>query len=176
MKDRITLRSMVLPVTLAVFCVQLPASWAAPPVLNAQGQLMVDGNRFFPVGMFEVAIPEIHSLPTESFNVVADPSWAQGPQNTPAYLKVARESGLRMIAGLPSEMVRAKDARFIESYVRAVKDDDRLLVWYTFEEPSGSHVTVEQGEFAFQAIHKQAPTRPILFVDFQAKNITAYKN
>ena len=126
--------------------------------------------------MYEVAIPEIRSLPRESFNVVVDPYWAQGTQSTAEYLKAARESGFFLIAGLPFEQVRAKDARFIESYVRAVKDDDHLLVWNIFEEPSGSHVTVEQGEFAFQAIRKHDAARPILFVDFQVKNITAYKN
>lgn len=162
---------------LAILSIHISAGMAAPPAaLDGQGRLMLGDKPFFPVGLYEVAIPEIRSVPRESFNVVADPYWAQGPQTTPEYLKAAGEGGSFLIAGLPFEQVRAKDDRFIERYVRAVKGDEHLLVWYAFEEPSGSHVTVEQGEFACQAIHKQDPARPILFVDFQTKNVTAYRN
>ena len=81
---------------------------------DGQGRLVVGDKPFFPVGMYEVAIPEIRSVPRESFNVVADPYWAQGPQTTPSYLKAAGESGFFLVAGLPSEQVHAKDDRFIE--------------------------------------------------------------
>ena len=169
MKDRVSVRCMAFAASLVILWPPISTGRATPPVLNGQGQLVMGDRRLFPVGMYEVAIPEITSLPKESFNVVADPYWAQGPQSTPGYMKVARESGFHLIAGLPFEQVRAKDARSIESYVRAVKNDDHLLVWYIFEEPSGSHVTVEQGEFAFQAIRKHDATRPVLFADFQVR-------
>jgi hypothetical protein len=149
---------------------------AQPAVLNAKGQLLLDGRPLFPVGIYEVPIPEIPSVSKESFNVIVNPYWAQGPQSTPEYLKAARASGFSLIAGFPYEKVRARDGKYIEEYVRAVKDDDQLLTWYLFEEPAGSRIKVDEGEAALKMVRKQDPARPILFVDFDLKHIEEYKN
>ena len=171
------MRRLGLFITAAVVWSHVSVDWAAPPpVLNEKGQLSLGDKPLFPVGIYEVAIPEIRSVPREAFNVIGDPYWAQGPQTTPEYLKAARKNGFFLIAGFPFEQVRAKDTKFIEPYVQAIKDDDHLLVWNVFEEPSGTHISVEQGESAFRAIRRHDVARPTLFVDFQVKNIADYKN
>ena len=143
---------------------------------NVASTKPVSGVPFFPVGLYEVPLDELPTVPRTSFNVIVNPYWAQGPQSTPQHLAAIRQHGFFLIPGFPYETIRDRDVAFIGLYVPAVKDDDRLLVWNLFEEPSGSHITVEQGELAFQTLRRFDSRRPVLFVDFDRKNIAAYKN
>ena len=45
---------------------------------------MLGDKPFFPVGLYEVAIPEIRSVPKESFNVVVDPYWRRAHRPRPS--------------------------------------------------------------------------------------------
>jgi hypothetical protein len=149
---------------------------AADFSLDMHGRLCVGAAPMFPVGFYEVPIAGMPTVPRESFNTIVNPYWAQGPRSTPQHLAAARTNGFFLIAGFPFENIRAKDMPYVERYVWAVKDDDRLLVWNLFEEPSGSHITVEQGELAYRTLRRLDRTRPVLFVDFEQKNIAAYRN
>ena len=80
--------------------------------------------------------------------------------STAAYLKAARASGFFLIPGFPYEQVRGKDARYIEPYVRAFKDDGSLLVWYLFEEPAGLPYQGRRGRGRLQHGPQAGPHAP----------------
>jgi hypothetical protein len=151
-----------------------PAS-AAEPNLDARGRLCEGPTPIFPLGIYSVPREQIGTLSPGAFNLIVNPYWSQGPRSTPEFLAALRAPDQRLAAGFPYEKVRAQDDRFIEQYVRTVQADDRLLLWYLFEEPATSRVSVEQGESAYRQVRSIDPRRPILFVDYKAENAAAYR-
>ncbi|HEX8523913.1 MAG TPA: hypothetical protein VF669_16785 [Tepidisphaeraceae bacterium] len=133
---------------------------ASKVTFDIDGTPVVDGKRFFPIGMW------IYGLNTD---VMADlhehhVNTLVGNGINPGDLKLIEEHGMMMIPP-------ASDA-----FLAAAKDSPALLGWYLEDEPEEHNIKPEDLKAKFEALKKKEPTHPIGVTHNQLVGPERYKD
>jgi len=107
-------------------------------VLRDDGVTLVNGEPFFPLGMYQSPVPEFSTLKRMGFNTVHTYRPADA-----AYMEAAAQAGLRVISavkGTYSAPPNYHEPKWREpdvaAYVKTLMDAPALLAYYMFDEPS----------------------------------------
>ena len=138
-------------------------------VMRDDGVTLVNGQPFFPYGMYQSPVSEFAALKKMGFNTVHTYKNADA-----AYMKAAEESGLRVIASVDgvrsqagntlannrqnlSHEVRDWDEPLLVRSIHAIKDSPALLTYYLFDEPSPGRTTPETLRFLCEVPRRVDP-------------------
>ena len=110
-------------------------------VLRDDGVTLVNGQPFFPFGMYQSPVAEFDTLKRMGFNTVHTyvPADAE-------YMQAARKAGLRVVSavkGTYSEPPNYHEPKWrsddVAAFCRSLMDSPALLAYYMFDEPSPGH-------------------------------------
>jgi hypothetical protein len=123
--------------------------------LDAQGNIVVDGRPFFPIGIFHVDTPEhLRMVKSAGFNTVE--TTADRAVELRDALERERVWVVAYGGGVETESVRAT--------VELLRDQPMLLAYYPFDEPDLSEVPLAKARAAYQLFRKLDPHRPVFAV------------
>lgn len=109
--------------------------------LDSQGYTVVDGKRFFPMGLYLGAPGEddLKRISEGGFNTVLSYSWNPKKPNAEEYMDLAEKHNLKVIYSLKDlypqlDGTRTEAFGWAESIIKRVQDKPALLAWYTNDE------------------------------------------
>ena len=159
--------------TLVVFAVLYPAvAWADPgSCVEVTGSqcVVVDGKRFFPVGIYSAGVDDFPELADAGFNLVHTYGWEgiSGNDWGKAWLDAAEKHGLMALVGLYRPRVRS--GKFVDCLPRVeqYRSHPALLAWHTMDEP-GWEKEKDRGDqympAAYRFLRKHDPNHPVTAV------------
>jgi hypothetical protein len=128
-----------------------PLSEDAPVRLDEAGRLIVEGERFFPIGLYRVDVGNLGEVREAGFNTVAP-----AELSSMEYFDAAAAAGLRVLPEIWNNPAKA----------RAWKDHPAVLVWYLTDEPGGrGQEDPAETILAARAVRRIRPQRPSMLVD-----------
>ncbi|MBI2301501.1 MAG: hypothetical protein HYU66_21560, partial [Armatimonadetes bacterium] len=115
-------------------------------LLRDDGVTLVNGEPFFPLGIYQAPVSQFGYLKQLGFNTVQTYS----PADT-AYLKAAQEAGLRVITQVQGTHAKAPyyhepewSDEEVAAYVRSIMDSPALLAYYLYDEPTPGRTPPEK--------------------------------
>ncbi len=156
--------ALFLQISLIVLGLSCPAP-ASTVTLDQKNHLVVDGEPFFPIGMYSVKPPTaFEELKKAGFNTVHSYSIEQEYLQT--YLNEAEKEGLKAVI-FPGTKIMLDEFYSIGKLIRSVKkfkDSGALLVWYLLDEPDLRKVPPSEVERMYEKIKAEDPHHPTGFV------------
>jgi hypothetical protein len=123
--------------------------------LDAQGNIVVDGRPFFPIGIFHVDTPEhVRMVKSAGFNTIE--TTADRAVELRDALERERVWVVAYGGGVETESVRAT--------VELLKDHPMLLAYYPLDEPELNEVPLAKARAAYRLFRKLDPHRPVFAV------------
>jgi len=151
-------------------------------VFSPQGQTLVDGEPFFPIGLYWVfADPagwkpgparkeaELRELREAGFNSLHTYAFEHSDapdtdENALAYLDTAQEFGFKVMMGLRREWYQGEALNLapIEQRVRRLKDHPALLCWTLWDEPNFDVSNAPRVQALYDAVTRADPYHPAM--------------
>lgn len=152
-------------------------------VFSPEGEALVDGKPYFPIGLYWVfADPagwkpgparkeaELRELRDAGFNTLHTYAFEHNDdndtdENALAYLDTAREFGFRVMMGLRRDWYQGKDVNLaaIEQRVRKLKDHPALLCWTLWDEPNfDTNFSLPRVKAVYQLVNRVDPYHPAM--------------
>jgi hypothetical protein len=151
-------------------------------VFSLQGQTLVDGQPFFPIGLYWVlADPagwkpgpgrkdgELKELRQAGFNSLHTYAFEHNDandtdENALAYLDTAQEFGFKVMMGLRRDWYQGEtvDLASIEQRVHRLKDHPALLCWTLWDEPNFDVANAPRVQAMYDAVTRADPYHPAM--------------
>ena len=123
--------------------------------LDAQGNILVEGRPFFPIGIYHVDTPEhLRMVKSAGFNTIE--TTADRAVELRDALERERVFVIAHGGGVETESVRAT--------VELLKDHPMLLAYYPLDEPELNEVPLAKARAAYRLFRKLDPQRPVFTV------------
>lgn len=160
---------------LAITCMALllpvVASAQTGPRVEVTGDecVLVEGKRFFPIGIYSAGVDDFSELAKAGFNTVHTYGWEgkSGHDWGKAWLDAAEEHGLMGLVGLYRPRVRKMEFDQCVARIEQYRGHPALLAWHTMDEP-GWEKEKDPGEkympAAYQLLKKHDPNHPVTAV------------
>jgi len=158
-----------------------------PPAPNEvvcapNGDTLVNGRRFFPVGLYWVlADPmgwkpgpgrktdDLHELHAAGFNTLHTYAFEHNDandtdDNAVAYLDMAQEFGFKVMMGLRRDWYQGQElnAAAIEQRVRRLRSHPALLCWTLWDEPDSNVSNVSRVQAVYDLVNRLDPYHPAM--------------
>lgn len=149
--------------------------------LREDGVILLNGKPFYPIGTYRDPrddLADFRGVLEAGFNVTHS-YYFEDPNTLHAggkaldedlivtarrYLQEAHRHGLKVFMGLPRKMVKRGEFGAIREYVRALKNEPALLVWYLMDEPSVQKISPMLMKKVRSAVAETDPNHPTLVV------------
>jgi len=148
---------------LAVAGKTIPVYAAQSPQVFIDDNLatVVDGQPFFPIGVYHVGESDLPKARSLGFNCYQ--GWGTSVEQAKASLDAGQANGLKVLLEMSSLLRGQYQPEAFRALVEAVKDHPALLTWYTVDEPDGP----QQLDWCRQAYRTAAeldPHHPVYLV------------
>lgn len=157
-------------------------------VCSPSGDTLVQGRRFFPLGLYWVlAVPEgwrpgpgrrtadMQALRQAGFNTLHTYAFEHNDANDTddnalAYLDFAQELGFKVMMGLRRDWYQGKDlnAAAIRQRVARLREHPALLCWTLWDEPDGNLTNVPRVQAVYDLVNELDPYHPAMPVFMSA--------
>jgi hypothetical protein len=144
----------------------------AKVVLGNDGYLVVDGKRFFPIGLYQAG--RYDEMKSAGFNVIQQYdvfSSMRGDypdnQRVKEYLDKAAANGLRVVTFVSHSLVTRLPMDESVRRMRMFRNHPALLVWYEEEAVARGIRPLSYVEQLYGAFKKEAPEHPVLIGDLR---------
>ena len=151
-------------------------------VIAPDGQTLVDGKPFFPIGMYWVfadpagwkpgpdrKVDQIKELREAGINALHTYAFEHDnaedtDENAIAYLDMAQEYGFKVMMGIKRGWYQGEglDLRAIAARVNKLKGHPALLCWTLWDEPNFDLATVPRVQAMYDAVNKTDPYHPAM--------------
>lgn len=149
--------------------------------LRKDGVIIVNSKPFYPIGTYrdprddltdfrgvqEAGFNMTHSYYFEDLSTIHTGGVALEEDlivTARRYLQAAHNHNLKVFMGLPRKMIKRGDYGAIREYVRALKSEPALLVWYLLDEPSIHKVSPEVMKKVRSIVAEADPNHPAMVV------------
>ena len=135
--------------------------------LNGSECVRVNGEPFFPIGLYSAGEAQMHEVAAAGFNTVHSYHFegVRGDDDAKQYLDCAYKNGLRVFMGLYRPSVRKRELEGAKARMAWLDRHPALLTWYMADEPD---CWKEEGMPAMQAayplVHETAKLHPACLV------------
>jgi len=157
-------------------------------VVGPAGDTLVNGRRFFPIGLYWVlASPDgwkpgparrtsdLTDLREAGFNTLHSYAFEHNDANdtdanAQAYLDMARDLGFMVMMGLRRDWCQGPEANFtaIEPRLRRLKDHPALLCWTLWDEPDANPANLPRVQAIYDLVDRLDPHHPAMPVFMSA--------
>lgn len=165
-------------------------------VIGPDGDTLVNGNRFFPIGLYWVlADPagwkpgpqqktgELKELREAGFNTLHSYAFEHNDANDTdanalAYLDMAQELGFMVMMGLRRDWYQGEtlSAAAIEARIKRLRDHPALLCWTLWDEPDFSTGNVPRVQAVYDIVNRLDPYHPAMPVFMNTTARRAFRN
>lgn len=128
--------------------------------LDDDGAAMLDGQPFFPAGIYHVRLEDFGRLPGMGFNTVV--AWGSTLDGARKALDAADKAGLKAVLEMSRFLRGEMDLEGLGEVVRGVREHPALLAWYSVDEPSGKQR--EWCRAAYEMLVDTEPDHPVYLV------------
>ena len=131
--------------------------------------VLVDGEPFFPVGIYSTGIEDFPMLAEAGFNLVHTYGWEgkAGHDWGKAWLDAAHDNGLKALIGLYRPEVKQMQFEPTIVRIKQYRGHPALLAWHTMDEPSWDkegNVGKDYMPAAYDIIKQHDPNHPVTAV------------
>ena len=163
--------------SLAVICEKFaPAAREIKIDLFSQS-LLVDGEPFFPIGLYWLRAEELGPMRRLHFNS-GDYFYKLRGEEVAALMDAAAVEGMQILLEL-TEYARRKpepDYRAIAALVKRYRQHPALLAWYLVDEPDETKMAPESALAIYELIRELDPYHPVYLVNNRPHTYAAYSD
>lgn len=134
---------------------------AGQVMLGPALETYVDGEPFFPVGIYHVPVEAFDRVRSMGFNCLQ--AWGNDAASARAALDAAGARGLKVILEMSGLLRGRYQPDKLTEVVRACRDHPALLAWYPVDEPSGEQLNWCAD--AYQILQREDPYHPVYLAD-----------
>jgi len=140
--------------------------------LDSSGVLRLDGEPFFPIGIYHAQPEDYPTLANMGFNSVT--AWGTTLERVRECLDAARENGLKVVLEMSAFLRGEYNPDVLGAMVEELSDHPSLLSWYTVDEPAGSR-QLEWCVDASARIAELDPHHPVYLVSCNPGEFATYE-
>ena len=163
--------------SLAVVCEKFaPAAREVKIDLFSQS-LLVDGEPFFPIGLYWLRAKDLGSMRRLHFNS-GDYFYKLRGEEVASLMDVAAVEGMQILLEL-TEYARRKpepDYRAIAALVKRYRQHPALLAWYLVDEPAETKMAPASALAIYELIRELDPYHPVYLVNNRSHTYAAYSD
>ena len=126
---------------------------AAQVFLDDAGATRLDGEPFFPIGIYHAGVNDYATLVEMGFNTVT--AWGTTADGAVESLDAAEAHDLKVVLEMSAHLRGEYRPEGLTEVVDVARDHPALLCWYTVDEPAG-----KQFDWCVDALHQIASTEP----------------
>ncbi len=129
-------------------------------VIDQRGATWVNGELYFPVGIYHVHREDLPKIVELGFNCCQ--AWGTREEKARNFLDEAQRLGVKVILEMSSFLRGKTDLEGMRKIVTAFEEHPALLTWYTVDEPRGPMLTGCRA--AYTMIREIEPDHPVYLV------------
>ncbi len=131
--------------------------------------VLVDGKRFFPVGIYSAGVDDFPKLAEAGFNLVHTYHWegVSGHDGGKAWLDAAQKHGFKALVGLYRPRVKKMQFEACIDRIRRYRHHPAVLAWHTMDEPAWEKEGNRGEQYmpaAYQLVRKHDADHPVTAV------------
>ena len=143
-----------------------------PVTIGSQEELRVDGEPFFPIGVYWADQADLKYLPEAGFNCVH--SWQSPNAAGRAFFAEAQRRGLLVALEMSDTLRGQTDLAAIAQRVKGFRDDPALLCYYPVDEPNPPNTDPAGMQQAYNLIKSLDPGHPVMYVQCNMALLATY--